>query len=139
MEPRTRALMALRRSRRIETDLARRDLGVVLAHEADLIAGEQAIAREVEGARREIGAFDPDVFAAWLGRMAARRAALGEEARAAAETVAAARRELAARRMAETAAEDALGHIMAERALEVARRDQMTLEDVARALRRGVG
>ena len=119
MEPRTRALMALRRSRRIETDLARRDLGVVLAREADLIAGQRAIAREVEGARREIGAFDPDVFAAWLGRMAARRAALGEEARA--------------------AAEDALGHIMAERALEMARRDQMTLEDVARALRRGVG
>jgi hypothetical protein len=52
------------------------------------------------------------------------------------QDVEAGRTELASRRVAETAAEDALAEVVSAAAAEVARRDQLTLEDVSRALAR---
>lgn len=132
----SRALSALVRLRHIETDLARRDLADRLAEEAALLDRDTALAREVEAARTVTGAYDQQAFAAFLARVRGERERLAVALREVSARVRAARADLAARRMAETSAGDALAEARAGEAAEEARRDQATLEDVARALRR---
>jgi hypothetical protein len=138
-EPDLRALTALRRLRKIETDASRRDLGEAMTHENALAARDDAIRCELEQARRHSGEFDREAFAAWFERMRASRALLVEEMREAAARAATARLTLARRRVAETAAEEALANATAAQEAAVARREQMTLEDVARALKLATG
>jgi hypothetical protein len=131
-----RAFTVLCRLRRVETDEARRDLGEALTQETELAARDEAIGREIGEARQIQGEFDRDAFSAWFGRMRAERARLADATLKAEARTAAARSELANRRVAQTAAEEALGTAVAARDADVARRDQLMLEDVARALRR---
>jgi hypothetical protein len=131
-----RALTVLRRLRRVETDAARRDLGEALAREVGLAEREAAIAREVGEESRISGDFDRQTFFAWLGRMRIERAGLADALRDAEVRTAAARATLAYRRVAETAAGHALAREITAREVASARRDQLMLEDVARALKR---
>jgi hypothetical protein len=135
-DPELRTLTALRRLRRVETDEARRDLGVALAQETALAARDEAMRGELEAARQVPGDFDRDVFSAWWSRMRNERDKLADVMRQAEIRTAATRTVLANRRVAETAAEDALAHEVSARELTTARRDQAMLEDVARALKR---
>jgi hypothetical protein len=135
-DPELRTLTALRRLRRVETDEARRDLGVALAQETALAARDEAMRGELEAARQVSGEFDRDVFSAWWARMRNEREKLAEAVRQAEIRTATTRTTLANRRVAETAAEDALAHEVSARELTTARRDQAMLEDVARALKR---
>jgi hypothetical protein len=137
--PGVRSLTALRRLRHVETDEARRDLGEALAQETALAEREAAIGREIAQARKVSGEYDRNTFAAWLGRMSAERAHLAEAIRSAEARTAAGRTELASRRVAETSAEDALAEVVSAEAAEASRRDQLTLEDVSRALARAAG
>ena len=134
-EPNVRALTALRRMRKIETDSARRGLAEALAAEVALAARDAAIAAEVETARQFTGDFDRQSFFHWLERMRTERTRLAEALRSAEARTAAARVALARRRVAETAAEQALDRAALSQAAEAARRDQVMLEDVARALK----
>src|SRR5271156_2997759 len=68
-DPDLRTLTALRRLRRVETDEARRDLGVALAQETALAARDEAMRGELEAARQVSGDFDRDAFSAWWARM----------------------------------------------------------------------
>jgi hypothetical protein len=122
----------------METDAARRDLGEMLAEETALAARDAAIAAEVETARQFTGEFDRQAFFLWLERMRAERARLAEALRSADARTAAARTALARRRVAETAAEQALDRAALAQAAEAARRDQVMLEDVARALKQAM-
>jgi hypothetical protein len=81
------------------------------------------------------GEFDRESFSAWLGRVHTDRLRLAQESRDAEAHSAASRVALAHRRVAEAAAEEALAREMTARASELARRDQVMLEDVARVLR----
>ena len=130
------ALTALCRLRRIETDTARRALAGALAWETKLTDQEQAIAREVSEARRVTGEYDRDGFAAWLARMRGERARLAAESEAAQTRTVRSRAALAQGRVAEQAAGEALARAHAAWAMEMARRDQVMLEDVARAISR---
>jgi hypothetical protein len=130
------ALTSLRRLRRIETDAARRDLGEALARETALSVREQALREEMESARLPAGDFDRETFSVWWERKRAERAEIADAMRMSASQTAAARAVLATRRLAETAADDALAKVMTGRDLTVARKEQATLEDVARALKR---
>jgi hypothetical protein len=131
-----RALNALRRLRRVETDEARRDLGEALTRETALARRNAAMRDELATARRMTGDFDREAFSAWLGRTRAERAQVADALKEAEAGTAAARMLLANRRVAETSAEEALAQAVTARDAEVARRDQLMLEDVARALRR---
>jgi hypothetical protein len=135
-EPNIRILNALGRLRKIETDMARRDLGETLEKVAALAERDVAIAAQVEAARQFIGDFDRQAFIRWLDRMWAERTRLAESLRVAEALSEAARSVLARRRVAETATEQALAAAELAQAAEVARRDQVMLEDVARALKR---
>jgi hypothetical protein len=73
---------------------------------------------------------------AWFGRMQAERARLADAMREAAAHTATARTTLANRRVAETAAEEALTRALAVQEAAAERREQVVLEDVARALKR---
>ena len=128
------ALTALCRLRRIETDTARRALAGALAWETKLTDQEQAIAREVSEACRVTGEYDRDGFAAWLARMRGERARLAAESEAAQTRTGRSRAALAQGRVAEQAAGEALARAHAAWAMEMARRDQVMLEDVARAI-----
>ena len=97
---------------------------------------EQAVAREMSEARRVTGEYDRDGFAAWLARMRGERARLAAGSEAAQTRTARARAELAQSRVAENAAGEALAKARAAHAVEAERRDQVMLEDVARAIRR---
>ena len=131
------ALTALCRLRRIETDTARRALAEALAWETKLADQEQAITREMSEARLITGEYDRDGFAAWLARMRGERARLAAGSEAAQTRTARARAALAQSRVAENAAGEALAKARAAHAVEAERRDQVMLEDVARAIRRG--
>jgi hypothetical protein len=135
-EPNLRALTALRRMRHVETDEARRDLGEAMARETALAARDAAMRGELDAARRITGDFDREAFSAWLARSRTERAHVADALRDAEAHTAAARTVLSNRRLAETAAEEALAREAAARQAEVAAKDQLTLEDVARALRR---
>jgi hypothetical protein len=135
-DPNLGALTALRRLRRVETDAARRDLGEALAQETALATRDDALRRDLDAARQISGDFDREVFVAWFGRMLAERARLADAIRDAEARTAAARTVLAHRRVAETAAEEALAEALAAKQAAVAHREQLMLEDVARALRR---
>ena len=102
-EANLRALTALHRLRRVETDAARRDLGEAFAWEADLAERHVAMRLEYETACRMTGDFDRDVFAAWLGRMRPEWAGMAEALRDAEARTLAARAALAHRRVAATA------------------------------------
>jgi hypothetical protein len=130
------ALTALRRLRRVETDAARRALGEAVTQEAALAAREAELERESREARQIHGDFDREAFTAWLGRIRAERAQIAVAARDAATHVASARTILAQRRVAETSAEQALSTALAAKAAMTAHREQVMLEDVARALKR---
>jgi len=130
------ALTSLCRLRRAETDAARRDLGEALAREIALSTRDQAMREELEAARQGAGDFDREAFTVWWARKRADRSEIAEAMRIAASQTAAARAVLATRRLAETAAGDALAKEITARDLTVARRDQAMLEDVARALKR---
>ena len=136
VEPAIRALAVLHRVRRVETDQARRALAEALAHEAALTERDAAIAREVQAARERPDVPDRDRFAAWLTRMRDERAGIAEFHHAAEARTAKARAALAARRLAETAVEEALDRAKAGVLAERDRRERDTLEDAARALRR---
>lgn len=138
-DPDLGALTSLRRMRRVETDAARRDLGEALTQETALAERDGALGRELDKARRYSGYFDRGAFAAWFGCTLAERARLADTVRDAEVRTATARIMLAHRRVAETAAEDALASALALRDATVARREQVMLEDVARALKRGSG
>jgi hypothetical protein len=135
-DPNLRALTALRRMRHVETDEARRDLGDAMAQETALVARDAAIRGELDTARGMTGEFDREAFAAWLRRSMTERARLADALKQAEAQSAAARIVLANRRLAETAAEEALARGVAAVEAEAARKDQLTLEDVARALKR---
>jgi hypothetical protein len=135
-EPDLRALTALHRLRRIETDEARRDLGEALTHETVLADRDAAIGAALGEARRMSGDFDREAFSAWLTRMHAERGLLMDAVRGAEARTAAARLTLAHRRLAETAADEALARAVVAAEVVVAQRDQVMLEDVARALKR---
>ena len=135
-DPDLRTLTALRRLRRVETDEARRDLGEALAQETALATQDEATRGELEAARQVSGEFDRDAFSAWWARMRSERGKLADAMRQAEIRTAATRTVLANRRVAETAAEDALAREMSAREVTMARRDQAVLEDVARALKR---
>jgi hypothetical protein len=135
-DPNLGALTALRRLRRVETDAARRHLGEALARETALVARDDALRRELDEARGISGDFDREAFVAWFGRMLAERARLADRVRDAEAHAAAARTALARRRVAETAAGEALAVALAAKQAAVAHREQLILEDVARALRR---
>jgi hypothetical protein len=134
-----RALTSLGRMRRVETDEARRDLAEALGQETALAERDGAILRQVQEARLITGDFDRNAFSAWLGRLGIERARLAAAMREAEARTASARLVLANRRVAETAAEDALAEAVAVRGAETERKDQVMLEDVARALSRNRG
>ena len=133
---RLRPLLALRRLRQLELDEARRVLAEALAHEAALTRRDADLARDVADARAVTGAYDPEAFNAFLARIRAERELIAEAACAAAARVESARGGLASRRVAEAAADDALARAHEILTAEMMRRDQLMLEDVARALRR---
>jgi hypothetical protein len=135
-DPNLGALTALRRLRHVETDAARRDLGEALTQETALAARDAALVQELTEARQIAGEFDRETFAAWFARMRAERSRLTDAMREAEARTAAARATLAQRRVAETAAEEALAGALAAREATMARREQVILEDVARALKR---
>jgi hypothetical protein len=130
-----RVLTALCRLRRVETDSARRDLSEALAGEIALAAREAVVQRQIEEALAVTGDFDRQAFALWFGRMRTEQTELGQAMQAADAQTRATRTALAHRRVAETAAETALGQEITARAAEVARREQVALEDAARASR----
>jgi hypothetical protein len=138
-DPNLGALTALGRLRHVETDTARRELGTAVTQETALAAQDAALGRELDAARRLSGDFDRDTFVAWFGRMRAERARLGDAMRDAEARTATARTTLAHRRVAETAAEEALAGALAVKEAALARREQIVLEDVARALKRLTG
>ena len=120
----------------METDKARRVLGEALAQEAALAQRDAAMRDELDTARRMTGDFDREAFSAWLARTRMERTHVADALKDAEASAAAARMVLANRRVAETSAEEALAHAVTARDAEVARRDQLMLEDVARALKR---
>ena len=138
-DPDLGALTALRRLRHVETDAARRDLGEALTRETSLSARQSVLGEELEAARQFSGEFDREAFAAWFGRVRTERERLAAAMREAEAHTAAARTTLSHRRVAETAAEAALSTARAAQAATVAQREQVMLEDVARALRRAAG
>lgn len=129
-------LTILRRLRRAETDVSRRELGDATAHEATALAHQMTLTRQINEAREFADDFDREAFAAWFGRALAELSRLANATHDAAARTAAARADLAARRMAETAAENALTAAMAERAAEMDKREQLESEDAARASKR---
>jgi hypothetical protein len=129
------ALTSLCRLRRVETDAARRDLGDAMSQETALASRIAAMEREADDARRVSGPFDREAFAAWFARMLDLRVRLTAAMRDAEVQSTVARTTLAHRRVAETAAEEALAAAMTAREADVTRREQLALEDVARALR----
>ena len=138
-EPAPRALSVLRRARRVETDDARRALAEALARETALADRATAIEQAVRDARRQPDVFDREVFAAWLIRIRDDRETIAVARRAAEAGTEAARAALATRRLAETAAEEALDRAMALADAARSKRDQAELEDVARAIARTRG
>jgi hypothetical protein len=134
--PNLRALTALRRLRHAETDAARRELGEAVARESTLAERHAALVGELDAARQISGDFDREAFVAWFGRVRTQKAQLVAVMRDAAAQTTAAQLTLAQRRVAETAAETALATAKAAQAAAVAQREQVTLEDVARALKR---
>jgi hypothetical protein len=135
-DPNIRALNALHRLRRAETDEARRDLGQAQAQETALARRNAAMRDELDTARRMTGDFDREAFSAWLGRTRVERKNVADALKEAEAGTTAARTLLANRRVAETSAEEALARAVTARDAEVSRRDQVMLEDVARALKR---
>ena len=135
-EPAPRALSVLRRARRVETDDARRALAEALARETALTDRATAIEQAVHDARRQPDIFDREVFAAWLIRIRDDRETIAVARRAAEAGTEAARAALATRRLAETAAEEALDRAMALADAARSKREQAELEDVARAIAR---
>jgi hypothetical protein len=134
-----RALTALRRLRHAETDAARRDLGEMLTRENDLAARQTALRQELDAARQFSGDFDRNAFAAWFGRQRAERERLAAAMREAEASTAAVRTTLAHRRVAETTAETALASAKTAHQAAVMQREQVMLEDIARALKRAAG
>lgn len=135
-DPDLGALTALRRLRHVETDAARRDIGDALARETALAERDGAVRRELDAARQLTGDFDREAFIAWFRQKLTERAQLADATREAEANTAAARTTLARRRVAETAAEEALATAITAREAVVARREQVMLEDVSRALKR---
>ena len=135
-DPDLGALTALRRLRHVETEAARRDLGDTLTRETALAARNQALRQELDEARQHSGDFDRDAFISWFTQKLAERAGLADAVRDAEACTAAARTNLARRRVAETAAEEALAAAIVVREAAVAHREQVMLEDVSRALKR---
>jgi hypothetical protein len=135
-DPDISALTALRRLRHAETDAARRDLGEALSRETAQADQDDALAREVAEARQLSGDFDRETFVAWLGRVRAERARLAGAMREAASYTEKMRTILGHRRLAETAAEGALATALAAQQAAAAQREQVMLEDTARALKR---
>jgi hypothetical protein len=133
-DPNLGALTALRRLRRVETDAARVDLGQALTRETALAAQYAAMAEEIGEARRLPGDFDREAFAAWFARTLDDRARLADAMRDAEAHSVVTRTTLAHHRVAETAAEEALANAKAVREADLSRREQLMLEDVARAL-----
>jgi hypothetical protein len=134
--PEIRALIALHRLWRVETDAARRDLGQALAQETALAARDAAIETDLREGLRVSGDFDRQAFSAWLARLRIERTELAGAMREAEARTTDARAALSRRRVAETVAEEALAEERAARDVARARRDQVMLEDVARALKR---
>jgi hypothetical protein len=134
-----RALTALRRLRHAETDAARRDLGEAVAREITLADRHAVLVGELDAARQISGDFDREAFVAWFGRMRTKKAQLVDVMRDAAAQTVASQVTLAQRRVAETAAETALATAKAAQAAALAQREQVILEDVARALKRAAG
>jgi hypothetical protein len=91
---------------------------------------------ELKAARLGAGDFDREAFSAWWARKRSEHGEIGSAIKLAAAQSAAARAVLATRRLAETAADDALAKEMTTRALTAAKSEQAMLEDVARALKR---
>jgi hypothetical protein len=135
-DPDLAALTALRRLRHVETDTARRALGEAMTQETALAAREAAMRRDLDAARRMTGDFDREAFMAWFSRTRATWTVLGGELREAASRTEAARAALGRRRLAETAAEEALAQAAAVKQAALDRREQAMLEEVARELKR---
>ncbi|MGA3005805.1 MAG: hypothetical protein ABSE20_29235 [Acetobacteraceae bacterium] len=138
-DPDIGALTALRRLRHVETDAARRDLGEALTRETALAARDNALAQELAEARQLSGDFDREAFVAWFGRVRTERARLAEAMQEAISHIEKARTTLAHRRVAETAAEAGLAEAVSAQKTAAGRREQVMLEDVARALKQTPG
>lgn len=134
-DPDLSALHALQRLRHAETDMARRDLAEALSHEVALAERHTAVRGEIQAARQFSGTFDREAFALWFGRMRAEQERLAGAVREAETKTSAARTALAHRRVAETAAEAALANAVAAQKIDAEHREQVMLEDVARALK----
>ena len=130
-----RALTALHRLRRVETGEARRALAGALARQMELTEWDNAIGTEIVQARDASGDFDRETFSVWLERMRTKRLQLADAIRSAETATRTARADLGHRRMAETAIEEMLAGAMTARDAALARRDQVILEDAARALK----
>lgn len=130
------ALAALRRLRHVETEAARRDLADALTRQTELAAREDALRRELDEARRHSGDFDREAFIAWFARKQWEMERLAETIRDAEAVAAAARTALARREVAESVAEEAWANATAALRAAADRRQQVMLEDVARALKR---
>jgi hypothetical protein len=133
------ALSALRRLRHAETDTARRDLAEALSRESAVAERHTTLGQELLAARQFSGVFDREAFAAWFSRMRAEQERLARAMREAETKTAAVRTALAHRRVAETAAEAALADAVAVQRIAAEHREQVMLEDVARALKRSPG
>ena len=131
-----RALKILCRLRQVETDEARRGLGETMARETALAANEAAMEGELKSAREVTGDFDRDAFSAWFERKVTERARLSGAIRDAEACTLTARSELSNRRVAETAAKETLAREILALETATERREQIMLEDVARALKR---
>jgi hypothetical protein len=138
-DPDLGSLTALRQLRHAETDLARRDLSDALTREAALAAQHSNLSQELEATRQFSGEFDRDAFAAWFGRARAERERLAAAVREAEAHTVTTRTTLAHRRVAETAAVDALAAAHTAKKAATERREQLVLEDVARALKQTPG
>jgi hypothetical protein len=134
-DPNLRALHTLGRLRRSETDEARRDLAVALGREAQLIARDTEMAREIGAARDMNGDFDRETFSAWIVQVLAERRRVAAASREAAAVTASAQSALARRRVAATATESVIREAVLALEQEAARREQFVMEDAARALR----
>jgi hypothetical protein len=106
-----------------------------MAEEAAFAAREEALGQELDAARQLAGEFDRETFAAWFSRTRTEWERLAGESRAAMQRATEARLLLARRRVAETAADEALARAEALKRAAVAHREQLMLEDVARTLK----
>lgn len=135
--PLSKVLATVARVRRIETDTARRALAIALAREADLARRAAGAEGALAAARTMTEPFDQQTFSAYVSRVTQERSRLLAASKAAETETDLARAALAARRMAETVASEALAGARRSEDHALSQRTQTALEDAARGRPRG--